>query len=344
LRIIAIAIAVFLASLPCFGQEPQVVVEQVSGEVIQVSTAADSPNLTRITGNVTINYYRCSYVTYCGSSQVSSAIGGYSVAGSTPNWYIPPTIPGIGSSFTSQPLTTEIQAWALGSSRKPGVDAFGAGVDGPDISAFGLGVAANPYLSTELKLIGSAQNDDGIFSSSPINKFTSTSYSFAVTSPSSITSQPIGSDRSNVSLLVGAAFAYGQRGIVSSLIADGASDYSYPYGVQPIHIWHDYASSTQPYEVPNSLFLSSINSVLGASSGSSDSGSTIFPDITNPSAGTGILGGSSTFLQTGSRYKSATGFDADSLTKQLADFAEQKRTVVGWTLLTEEDSKTVAAH
>jgi hypothetical protein len=117
----------------------------------------------------------------------------------------------------------------LGSSRKSGVDAFGAGADSSDI----LGLAVNPYLSTELKSIGSTQNDDGIFSSSPINRFTSTSYSFAVTSPSSITSQPIDSDRSNMSLLVGAAFASEQSGIVSSPVAREASDYNYPYGLQP---------------------------------------------------------------------------------------------------------------
>jgi len=334
---------VFLASLPCFGQDPQVVVEQVAGEVIQVSTAADSPNVTRITGNVTINYYRCSNVTYCGSSQVSSAIGGDSVAGSSPDWYIPPPIPITGSGFTSQSVTTEIQPWMLGSPRESGVDAFAAGASSPDVSALSLGVGLKPYSTTGFKWIGSTPNDDGILSSSPINKFTSTSYSFAATSLSSITSQFIGSDTSNMSLLLGAAFASGQSGIVSSPI--GASDNNYFYGVHPINIWDHHANSTQPYEVPGSLFLSSMNSVLGASPGSSSDGeSTIFSDITNSSAGTGILGGSFGLLQTGSRYKSATGFDADSLTKQLADLSEQKRTVVGWTLLTEEDSKTVAAQ
>jgi hypothetical protein len=371
LRKIAIAIAVSLASLTCFGQEPQVVVEQVTGEVVQVSTAADSPNVTRITGNVTINYYRCSNVTYCGPSQVSSAIGGYSVAGSSPNWYIPPTV--TDSGFTSESVTTEIQPWILGSSlksgvgafgvgtdsaatssfglalaikpvateiqplmwgspRKSGVDSFGAGTDSPDTSGFGLGFAIKPYPSTELKLIGSTLSDDGISSSSPINKFTSTSYSFAATSPYSITSQLIGSDTSNMALLIGAAFASDQSGIESGLTAHGASDYNYPFGMQTTHMWVDHASSTHPYEV------------WAAPSESSYGGSTIFPDLTSPPAGTGTLGLSSGFGQTGSRYKSATGFDADSLAKQLADLAEQKRTIVGWTLLTEEDSKTGGAQ
>jgi hypothetical protein len=239
---------------------------------------------------------------------------------------------GFGVGLAIKPVATEIQPWMLGSSLKSGVGAFGVGTDSADTSGFGVGLAIKPYPSTELKLIGSTLSDDGISSSSPINKFTSTSYSFAGTSPSSITTQLIGSDTSNMALLIGAAIASDQSGIESGLTARGDSDYNYPFGMETTHMWVDHVSSSHPYEV------------WAAPSGFSYGGSTIFPDITSPPAGTGTLGLSSGFGQTGSHYKSATGFDADSLTKQLADLAEQKRTVVGWTILTEENSKSVAAH
>ena len=90
----------------------------------------------------------------------------------------------------------------------------------------------------------------------------------------------------------------------------------------------------QTHVVPNSLLATSMNSVLGAPSILRESGSTVFASLNTPPTGVET---SLRFLMVGSPYKSETGFDADSLTKQLSDLAEQGRKIVGWTILTEED-------
>lgn len=69
MKVIGSAIAFCLLCVSCFAQQQEHVRILVqSSDKVQVSNGAQSPNITQITGNVTVVYIQCANVTFCGPS------------------------------------------------------------------------------------------------------------------------------------------------------------------------------------------------------------------------------------------------------------------------------------
>jgi hypothetical protein len=94
-------------SLPCIGQRTEVVVE--SSKMVQVSTGEQSPNITEV-GNATIYYITCYYTVYCGPPSQGSSSSTYTFASVVPAtaWYMPSSSSSPLASILSQPISSDL--------------------------------------------------------------------------------------------------------------------------------------------------------------------------------------------------------------------------------------------
>jgi len=358
-----------MGCLPALSQTREVTVEQA--KIVQVSSSEDSPNITQVTGNVTVIIYKCNNVTYCGSTYVGDRIDAYSLASTTTEpWYVPGAKPapialanigtesdgmtvfnssftGMGSSLTGSsiigpPDKTSILYGLYSASTKTdtfsGTNAYGP-CENPQTSAIDL----------------SMHDGTTLFSAS--NNPTAATFSASIYGISGA----LGHDHDNSINALGNDPAFGQIGVINSRTI-GAEDY--PWMDSAVRPPGDRLAASTPEGINSFLgtMQSFIPSFAGTASGLT---MTLSQPVTYGSLSdlkpSGSLPDYSKYLNTASYSSSdaksgnemdtglnlsklpsnlATGFDKDSLMQQLEDLSKTNKKIVGWTIFIEEGQAT----